>query len=42
MNKEKEVYKGLCTRVQGQERSILDYVLTNRKLLSIVTEMVIH
>ena len=23
VNKEKEVWKGLCTRVQGQERSIL-------------------
>ena len=42
INKEKEVYKGLCTRVQGKERSILDYVLTNSKLLSTVTEIVIH
>ena len=29
INKEKEVCKGLWNRVQGQERSILDYVLTN-------------
>ena len=29
MNKKKEVCKGLWTRVLGQERSILDYVLTN-------------
>ena len=28
MNKKKEVCKGLWTRVQHQERSILDYVLT--------------
>ena len=40
-NKEKEVCKGLWTRVQGQERSILDYVLTNSKLLSTVTEMIV-
>ena len=33
--------KGLWTRVQGQERSILDYVLTNSKLLSTVTEMIV-
>ena len=41
INKEKEVCKGLWTRVQGQERSILDYVLTNSKLLSTVAEMVV-
>ena len=41
INKEKEVYKGLWTRVQGQERSRLDYVLTISKLLSAVTEMVV-
>ena len=41
-NKKKKVYKGLWTRVQGQERSILDYVLTNCRLLSTVTEMVVH
>ena len=41
INKEKEVCKGLWTRVQGQERSILDYVLTNSKLLSTVTEMIV-
>ena len=28
-NKEKEVCKGIWTRVQGQQRSILDYVLIN-------------
>lgn len=37
----KELWKGLCIRVQGQERSILDYVLTNSKLLSTVKEMII-
>ena len=36
-----EVCKELWTRVQGQERSILDYVLTNSKLLSTVTEMIV-
>ena len=41
INKEKEVCKGLWTRVQGQERSILDYVLTNSKLLSTVAKMVV-
>ena len=41
INKEKEVCKRVWTRVQGQERSILDYVLTNSKLLSIVTEMIV-
>ena len=41
MNKEKETCKGLWTRVQRQERSILDYVLTNRKLLSTVTERIV-
>ena len=41
MNKEKEACKGLWTRVQRQERSILDYVLTNRKLLSTVTERIV-
>ena len=41
IKKEKEVCKGLWTRVLGQERSILDYVLTNSKLLSIVTEMTV-
>ena len=40
-NKEKEICKGLWTRVQSQERSILDYVLTNSKLLSTVTEMTV-
>ena len=39
INKENEVCKGLWSRVQGQERSILDYVLTNSKLLPTVTEM---
>ena len=33
--------KGLWTRVQSQERSILDYVLTNSKLLSTVTERIV-
>ena len=37
----KELWKGLCIRVQGQERSILDYVLTNSKLLSTVKEIII-
>ena len=41
ISKEKEMCKGLWTRVQGQERSILDYVLTNSKLLSTVTEMIV-
>ena len=41
INKEKEICKGLWTRVQSQERSILGYVLTNSKLLSTVTEMVL-
>ena len=41
INKEKEVCKGLWTRVQGQERSVLDCVLTNSKLLSTVTETII-
>ena len=41
INKEKEICKGLWTRVQGQERSILNYVLTNSKLLSTVTEMIV-
>ena len=37
----KEVCEGLWTRVQAQERSILDYNLTNSKLLSTVTEIII-
>ena len=41
INKEKEVCKGLWTRVQYQERSILDYILTNSKLLLTVTEMIV-
>ena len=41
INKEKEVCKGLWTRVQHQERSILDYILTNSKLLLTVTEMIV-
>ena len=41
IHKEKEVCKGLWTRVQGQEKSKLDYVLTNNKLLSTVNEMVV-
>ena len=41
INKEKEVCKELQTTVQGQETSILDYVLTNSKLLSTVTEMIV-
>ena len=41
INKEKEVCKGLWNRVQGQERSVLDCVLTNSKLLSTVTETII-
>ena len=41
INKEKEICKGLWTRVKSQERSILDYVLTNSKLLSTVTEMIV-
>ena len=41
LNKEKEICKGLWTRVQSQERSILDYVLTNSKLLSTVTEIIV-
>ena len=40
INKEKEVCKGLWTRVQGQERSVLDCVLTNSKLLPTVTETI--
>ena len=38
INKEKEICKRLWTRVQNQETSILDYVITNSKLLSTVTE----
>ena len=30
INKEKEVCKGLWTRVEGQERSILDYICPNK------------
>ena len=41
INKEKNVCKGLWPRVQGQERSILDYDLTNSKLLSTITEMIV-
>ena len=41
INKEKEVCKGLWTRVQGQERSVLDCVLTSSKLLPTVTETII-
>ena len=41
INQEKEVCKGLWPRVQGQERSILDYDLTNSKLLSTITEMIV-
>ena len=41
INKEKEIYRGAWTRVQHQERSILDYLLTNRKLLSTFTEMIV-
>ena len=41
INKEKEICKKLWTAVQSQERSILDYVLTNSKLLSTVTEMIV-
>ena len=41
INKEKEIYWGAWTRVQHQERSILDYLLTNRKLLSTFTEMIV-
>ena len=37
----RQLMKGLWTRVQSQERSILDYVLTNSKLLSTVTEMTV-
>ena len=41
INKEKNVCKGLWPRVQGQERSTLDYDLTNSKLLSTITEMIV-
>ena len=34
INKEKEACSGLWIRLQGQERSILDCVLTNSKVLS--------
>ena len=40
VNKEKVAWKGLWNRVQGQERLILDYVLTNSKLLSTISEMI--
>ena len=42
INKEKEEWKGLWAKLQGQERSILDYVLANSILLSTVTEMIVH
>ena len=42
INKEKEVFKGLWTRMQGQESLILGYVLTKSKLLSTVTEMIVY
>ena len=42
INKEKEVFKEKCTRVQDQVRSISDYVLTNKKLLSTATEMIMN
>ena len=38
-NKAKEVCKRLWTRVQSQEKSILDYVLTYGKFLSRLSEM---
>ena len=41
INKEKEVCKELWTRMQDKERAVLDYVLTNIKLLSTITEMII-
>ena len=41
INLEKGVCKGLWTTVQGQKRPILDYVLTNSKLLSTVTELIV-
>ena len=42
IKKEKEVCKEKCTRVQDQVRSKSDYVLTNKKLLSTATEMIIN
>ena len=40
-NKEKEVCNGIWTKEQGQERSMLDSVLSNSKLLLTVKEMII-
>ena len=42
INKEKEVFRGLWTRVQGQERPILDYVLKIVKSYQeLYTEMIV-
>ena len=41
INKEKEVCNGIWKKEQGQERSMLDSVISNSKLLLTVKEMII-
>ena len=41
INKNKEKYKGLWTRLQGKEESILDYIITDREHLHTIKDMLI-
>ena len=41
VNVDKHIFKGLWTREQGKEKSVIDYVMTNTEYLNSIKEMII-
>ena len=41
LNEESEICKGLWTREQGKEKSVIDYVITNKENLQKIRKMII-
>ena len=41
VNVDKHICKGLWTREQGKEKSVIDYVMTNTEYLNSIKEMII-
>ena len=42
VNADKYRYKGLWTKEQAKEKSVIDYVITNTEYLNNIKEMIIH
>ena len=41
LNEESEICKGVSTREQGEEKSVIDYIITNKENLQKIKKMII-